>query len=377
MEAVLHANNVRMKRAMLGVRLPEPEARQRTFQIEVDIDTIAGLLQSLNVVEAKQVKRVDRCFSRRPVVLVTLSDSSCLLLKWLEGEIESSQELEKLDFLNRLALPNFTRSSIQKVRAGYEQGRLIVLDALCSCVSLEDLLIRGSPLSTIQLVSLALTLAGLHDTSITEARAEHPEWVTQLLAPKDTVLDLHEYSHGMGQDFDVYLRTMQELEPNFRELHRNWTIESFIHYDLRDDNVLFSQAINESSIRVIDWEFAGFGDPMYDLGTLVGCMCLPWLRSNLRSGQNPSETLASAHRNISIFLSAYKRSAPEKSVELKVIQYAGIALLARALARLERVGLLGGIGNLCLKFGKLFVTDPLKVSTFLVQSSTGQINDLP
>jgi Ser/Thr protein kinase RdoA (MazF antagonist) len=77
-----------------------------------------------------------------------------------------------------------------------------------------------------------------------------------------------------------------------------WTTESFIHGDLRADNVLVRvEPDGSTDVRLVDWELARPGDPMWDVAALVQDLLLYWV-----SGLDPvgpdadlARTVGTAH----------------------------------------------------------------------------------
>lgn len=73
------------------------------------------------------------------------------------------------------------------------------------------------------------------------------------------------YMIPLPPGFDGFLRTMTLVQADQDKDPTNWL--RFCHNDLVCVNYLFDEA--EQSIKVLDWEFAGWGDLYYDLATVV------------------------------------------------------------------------------------------------------------
>lgn len=71
-----------------------------------------------------------------------------------------------------------------------------------------------------------------------------------------------EYAVWFPPDFSTLLDSMQLVESTQRKDSSDWL--KFCHNDLFSVNML-----DDGSIRIIDWEFAGMGDVYFDLATLV------------------------------------------------------------------------------------------------------------
>ncbi|MFD2767093.1 phosphotransferase family protein [Micromonospora eburnea] len=347
----------------LGFFTPRPGRRPAPRQIGNNMNDFQpdyAVLAMLGLTEDRIV-RVERCASRRVVLMVELDDGSARLVKFPDADAELDNDYERvvLGMLKELELPPQVRQTVPQIVACGDGTRAIALDVVKDCDSLRELVQRDRAVDIRHLVNLAAALAGLHQAPIQDAYRRYPEWLLHPPVPTSTLLTPYEYAHGAGLDFDIYLRAMQELEPEFRELHEQWRPETIVHYDLRDDNILFPRGPGaECPVRLIDWELAGFGDPCFDVGYLVGQFLVDSVR---RHGD--AEALAAARRNARTFLSAYRALAgiPDDT-ELRILRYAGVALLLQAAMRLQQLGMLNQVGYLCLLYGKRLIADPtLKV----------------
>ncbi|WP_433248787.1 phosphotransferase family protein [Streptosporangium sp. CA-135522] len=355
----------------LGFLIPRPGTRPSPRMEDEELVSSESVGRILRAVghRVHEVISVTRCISRRRVVLVRLVDDSFVLLKWPDEDIdvENNYETTMLGLLDEVALPPEIRAAIPRILAVDPQTRVVVVDAIPPCPSLHDLLGNERPVPEPYLRALARILASLHGVEVRGIRDGHHDRTLGPPVPRDTLVSTREYANGCGLDFDDYLRSMQELEPRFRELHDRWTPNSLIHFDLGGDNVLFPVAPSAGAlpVRLIDWELAGFGDPMYDVGFLVGQLFLGEMR-RVRFDVGATDWVSRIQANAHDFMSAYSkaRSVSEEDVR-RLVQYAGIALLVHSTVRLQQIGALGRIGHLCLHFGKRFVQHPDIVSMLL------------
>jgi hypothetical protein len=119
-------------------------------------------------------------------------------------------------------------------------------------------------------------------------------------------------------------------------------------------------------VSIVDWELAGFGDPCYDVGSVVGQVLshrIPTVRMNHSNG------LAGALSASDRFLVAYQtRSGANEESILRGLQFAGVFLLLTSLGRLEKVGSLGQVGHLCLLVGTHLVQRPEACRTAMLSS---------
>lgn len=343
----------------LGFFTPRPGRRPAPRVIGESIDNFQpdyAVLAMLGLAKGRIV-RVERCASRRVVLMVELDDGSARLVKFPDTDAELDNDYERvvLGMLQELELSPRARQAVPQLVGRRVGTRAIALDVVKDCDSLRDLIQRDPVIDIRHLVNLAAALADLHRAPIQDAYRRYPEWLLRPPVPTSTLLTPYEYAHGAGLDFDAYLRVMQKLEPEFRELHEQWRPDTIVHYDLRDDNILFPRNPDSACpVRLIDWELAGFGDPCYDLGYLVGQFLVNAVR---RHGDG--EVLRAARRNARTFLNAYRTlTGISIDVELRILRYAGVALLLQAAMRLQQLGMLTQVGHLCLLYGKRLVADP-------------------
>ena len=188
-------------------------------------------------------------------------------------------------------------------------------------------LLEQVTLGTAVATSLGRALAQLHHT-VADLRPTGPfarsslDWT--ILTPATLAL------HPSGYR-ETWARCASALEP-LRRLSRTWAGDAVIHGDIKSDNILS----DGSGVVIIDWETAGIGDAMWDLGCLVGDRVWVWVRAlPLTPGLDVAgwiseapTPLASISDDLRTALRAY--AAPVDAT--RICGYAGVFLLQRALA---------------------------------------------
>ncbi|MFC5744690.1 phosphotransferase [Actinomadura rugatobispora] len=353
----------RMRVRALGFHTRRPVAHPKPpAEHTADRSAVADRVRGLEF--DAPVAWVRPCVSRRPVALVGLADGRHIVLKWPDEDLDRTgdREAEILDLLHTTPLAAATRRALPSPVPLGAPGRVRAYDAVHPALSLRDLLGAGM-LGPGQIDALATALAGLHDAPWPAEVFADPDMRMTVPAPRTTLLTVEEYSRGVGAEFDVWIRAMQRLSDCFAELHRNWDARSLVHFDLRDDNVLFGSG---GSVRIIDWEFAAVGDPRYDVGYLVAQFIVHALRSS--PGTRPALP-AGAIRTADHFTAAYFARTPGgRDAVRAVVRYAGLVLLQHAGARLELFGSLGRTGHLCLLLAEGLLRRP---ETLAGRLSTG------
>lgn len=344
----------------LGFHAPRPGSRPspRHYADEpVTVDTVKQGLEFLGL-SAESVTGFDQCVSRRRVAWVERKGKEPLLLKWPDQDVELRNNYESvaLKMLDTLDFDPSLRGAFPSLVSSDESGLMLALDVLDPAVSLRDLLQKSERLPRPALASLAGALSAIHRADPSDLMERHPEWELMLPIPNSCEIDLKEYSWGCGLEFDSYLRVMQRLEENFKQLHSEWRAKSLVHFDLRDDNILFSSK-GSFECRIIDWELAGFGEPLYDLGYLCGYLFLPAIRG-VAGGDTSANTLSAPVRNIQELLFQYEQSLGTEIDMDRTVQFIGVTLIVHASMRLQQLGALGKTGHLCLLYGEKFIADP-------------------
>ena len=74
-----------------------------------------------------------------------------------------------------------------------------------------------------------------------------------------------DYAVPFPSDFDGFITTMQKIEAEQKSDSSDW--QKFCHNDLVSVNYLYCE--KDQLIKILDWEFAGWGDIYYDLATVV------------------------------------------------------------------------------------------------------------
>lgn len=156
-----------------------------------------------------------------------------------------------------------------------------------------------------------------------------------------------------GLKFFKLFQRYDRLRDAIASLHTLWQPCCLIHYDCKLSNILIESAWTEDSpslpdLQIIDWERCRWGDPAYDLGTMIADYLRLWLKSlvvspaidiptALQLAQTPLEWLQPSLRAL---VQAYLQAAPQvvnrfPGLVAKALQFAGLALIHKILVRLE------------------------------------------
>jgi thiamine kinase-like enzyme len=146
------------------------------------------------------------------------------------------------------------------------------------------------------------------------------------------------------------------------------------HNDLKLNNILLHadwEQTSDSIVRVIDWERSTWGDPAFDLGTLIANYVQIWLGSlvisnsltieeSLRLAATPLEQL---QPSIAALTQAYFDTFPEilehrPDFLRRVVQFAGFALIQQIQAMIQYQKSFGNTGIAMLQVAKTLLCRP-------------------
>jgi hypothetical protein len=147
------------------------------------------------------------------------------------------------------------------------------------------------------------------------------------------------------------IQSSAELREMLRDLRRDWRSDTLIHHDLKWNNCLVfakpgSGRITE--LKLVDWEFADWGDACWDAGAVLGNYLGFWLMSVPISGDEPpdrylelaSYPLAAMQPAIAAYWSAYTRgmaldASSSREWLVRAVRYAALRLIQTGYEQLQ------------------------------------------
>ena len=158
------------------------------------------------------------------------------------------------------------------------------------------------------------------------------------------------------------------------DLATHWHPCCLTHNDLRLDNILVRAAWEQPEsgiVRLIDWERCSWGDPAFDLGTLLASYLAMWLRSlvvdsaieleeSLRLAATP---LAVLQPSMLALTQAYLNAFPlileyRRDFLPRTIQFAGFALIDKIEATIQYQKYFDNTGICMLQVAKSLLCRP-------------------
>lgn len=326
-------------------------------------------------------------------LLVTLSGDRKLLVKQerhnqegkAAGEFLSEWRIQ--EFLQRF--PNFDnyRSFLPKVLHFDAENSIIVFSYLDDYRDLMDFYTKENSFPTEIATAIGNILGTIHrDTFNCQEYQEFfsknsdnlmADQVSHLVQRLERVEpEIFGLVPGDGLKFFALYQRYDSLGQAIAELGNAVTPSCLTHNDLKLNNILLQKDWQNSSnniVRLIDWERSTWGDPAFDLGTLLGSYVQIWLASliisnslsieeSLRLAITPLELL---QPSIGILTQAYLNTFPEilkhrPDFLQRVVQFTGFALIQQIQAMIQYQKSFGNTGIAMLQVAKTLLSRPVQ-----------------
>lgn len=151
-----------------------------------------------------------------------------------------------------------------------------------------------------------------------------------------------------AKDLIISEKTLAKIQ----ELRDLYKMDHFVHGDLKYDNVL----IVDKNIKIIDWEFAGMGDKVWDASYLVASLFISKAKSSLNLvidtiSIDQYQLFFSVNKPIlgflkHMFVALFKK---ETAAPTKFIAFFGLSILQRTIEGFEKEN---SIDKFLIKLGK-------------------------
>lgn len=316
-----------------------------------------GLIAAVDVVDGLVVLR-DR--SRRNAnVLVERRGAPALFVKTAVAPEAAAVEASRYAALGAAGLADLAPRLVRHLR---EPG-VLVLEGLATPVAdLRSLHASAAEPPLWAGALLGATLARLHRDGDPGAETGEPPWALRIHRPPvEALRELHPSS--------VELTRVIQADPGLGvaldELRTGWRSTALAHNDLKWDNVLVAPAAGAEDARLwlADWEHAGPGDPMWDVGCALAGYLAWWIHSmDVPAGGGP----ARAHAPLEPLLpavaglwDAYRAERPAGPEDLeRAARLAGARLLLTAHEGTESGGAVDGNRVLLVQVAANMLQDP-------------------
>jgi len=181
------------------------------------------------------------------------------------------------------AEPSALRAVTPQLKRYDPETHVLAYGLLESAETLAELVVRNGAIPLPLTGRLARTLAACHlETArpaalsrVAAALSGQPPWV--LVIGQNAEMVMPNMNQGRRQVVDA-IRATPELYHGLLDLQTRWRRLCLIHGDMKWDNVLLvTLPDGKQELRLIDWELADLGDPLWDLASLLGSFLQHWL----------------------------------------------------------------------------------------------------
>lgn len=324
-------------------------------------------------------------------LLVTFPDSHKLLVKQerhnLEGETagEFKSEYRIQEWLQEFPEQNSLRPFLPELLHFDAENSIIIFRYLDDYRDLMDFYAKESSFPREISSTIGSLLATIHRNTyqqenyrqffVGEANNQSGNQVPRLIKGLERIKpEIFSSVPGDALKFFALYQRYDSLGMAIAELGEAFTPACLTHNDLKLNNILLHtdwQQPNDSLIRLIDWERNSWGDPAFDLGTLIASYIGIWLGSlviskslsieeSLNLAMNPLEKI---QPSIAALTKAYLETFPEilkhrPDFLLRVVQFAGFALIQQIQAMIQYQKSFGNTGVAMLQVAKSLLCRP-------------------
>ena len=324
-------------------------------------------------------------------LLVTLSENRQLLVKQ-ERYIENDGNPQEFfnEWLFHQLLQRFPElgniSAIAPLVAHFDaENSIIIRNYLTEYVELASFYQNKLYFPEAIAVAIGTTLGMLHRATFNRqeyrnfmATAPQGQFRYQFYNPVQGIGSIGPEIFGMiptdALKFYVLYQYYESLSAAIAELANEWHPCCLTHNDLKFNNILVHSRwdqLDNCLVRLIDWEACAWGDPAFDLGTLVANYLGIWLHSlivdpiieleeSLQLAVTPLEVLQpSMLALIRAYLNAYPMIVDyHRDFILRVIRFAGLVLIHQIQEMIQYRKYFDNAGICQLQVAKTLLTRP-------------------
>lgn len=259
--------------------------------------------QQVCMQEDCDLEQVESRTSRNFNLLVTLRDGHKLLVKQEpcaeKGESGDafSKEWRMQKFVHSIAAVNCLKALTVEIAHFNSEDRILISNYLTNYCDLEDFYVQENLFPEKAASLLGNALAIVHRSTMgnpvcksfwnenrpsVEPTERFDTCKAMRIGP-----EIFGSISAEGMEFFVLLQRYESLKLAFVEAVDSFTPYCLTHNDLKLANILlrkdWENGLDSDAIRFIDWEFCGWGDPAYDLASIIASYLEIWLDSLVAS----------------------------------------------------------------------------------------------
>ncbi len=204
------------------------------------------------------------------------------------------------------------KEMLPEFRAYDQQRNVLVLELLAGFESLAEYQQRLGKFPVEIAVILADALGAYHRE--TRDKLEHLPQASIFPRMVPWILSIHLQQPGWFQSLSAansqllgIVKKYDQFATALDQLRAQWKFQSLIHGDIKWDNCLIQPASDENGksspkIKVVDWELADLGDPLWDVGAILQSYLSYWILSMPTwPGATADELVARAPFQLEVF----------------------------------------------------------------------------
>jgi thiamine kinase-like enzyme len=353
---------------------------------------VFSYLSDLGYQSGKSTDNIEPLSAKNFNLLVTLSDEKLLV----KQERHNHEGKAVGEFLGEWQIHGLIQDFpelahwqpyLSSIRQFDRENSILVFEYLQEYRDLMDFYLKENTFSESIARQLGTVLATIHRD--TYHRQEYQDSIAQQQPQQNTsivkrlVTNLEKITPEIfgsipddGLKFYALYQRYDSLGNALAELSDAFTAACLTHNDLKLNNILLHNDWEQPEsgiVRLIDWERSAWGDPAFDLGTLIGSYLQIWLNSlvvskslSIEESLNLAMTpLDRVQPSITALTRAYLAGFPQILIDRpdfiqRVVQFAGLAVIQSILASIEYQKTLGNSGISRLQVAKALLSRPVQ-----------------
>lgn len=259
--------------------------------------------------------------------------------------------------------------------------QVLVLEFVSGALNLRELHLKTGRVPVRLARFLGTALGALHSSTVapgagsitSTADRQTPPWILSVHRPDFRTLS--ELSAASLQLIQIVARSDDMCEA-IQSLHDEWQATTLTHNDMKWDNCLVVG--RPTRLKIVDWELAGPGDPLWDAATVVGEYLSCWVLSVSMLGPDGLERAHDTARNpltqiqaaLRAFWSAYcqrtRLPVDHDEAILLITRYAAVRLIQTALEQGQGTVQPAAAGIYLLQLSANLLQRPLEGAVHLI-----------
>jgi hypothetical protein len=372
--------------------------------------------QGICTQKEQELSNIEQKFAKNFNLLLSLPEGRKLLVKQerhnpagkTAGEFLNEWRIQ--EFLQQFPELNHLQPLMPEVLHFDAAHSLIVFNYLNDYRDLADFYAKEKVFPTAIASALGAIVATIHRTTLN--RQDYRDFFTQedegvaLAQISKVVRELERITpevfgrvptdglkfFALYQRYDSLGKALAELADAFDPCcltHNDLKLNNILLHDDWEQKLLTAEPSGSSTLRVIDWERCGWGDPPFDLGMLIGSYLLIWLSSlvvsktiaieeSLRMAMTPLEQL---QPSIAALARAYFSNFPEilesrPQFLRRVMQFSGLALIIQIQVMIQYEKSFGNMGICMLQVAKGLLCRPEQLMPTVFGAAASEITGL-